>query len=707
MKSIIKIPLLLSAYLALAVNGQSKETDFVIHTDMETGGIQKIMNATDSYKMNWIFETDGSELDWFTHEFGWGLGFLTLEKGGKHETYKWNDVSDVQVKDGHTVFTYDFPDFQMEIARSFDEKGDLNESYHVKNKSVAPLKIVDMGIYTPFKDWYAGGAEICQTSRCNTHIWAGGHNASYVNAIRMGAEAPHLGLVLTKGSLVHYELINTAIMPRKVAGSNLRGGITLKVAPATIQPGGTYDLTWKLFWHEGYEDFYAKALDSGLVIAESDNYFLPVGDAAHLRFKSNKKWNDVRCEVDGQPISFTRSGTDITVSYAAKTSGDKIVTLYYDGKETVINLHFSIPTDVLLKKRVDFIIDRQQMKDPSDRRYGAYMVYDNETQEIYQNVPFVVDHDEGAERLGMGVAIANWLQQNPQDTAKYTQSLFTYYDFVRNKLQTPEYKVYSTVEQDKRHRGYNYPWVAAFYVELYKLTKEPKYILDGYHTMRKWYEEFGYDFYAICVPIKKSIDYLREAGFDKEANILLNDYKQVAKAYDKYGVHYPSHEVVYEQSIVSPAVNFYLEMYLLTEENKYLVEGKKHLALLEAFNGQQPDFHLNEIGIRHWDGFWFGKRQSFGDTMPHYWSALTGRAYVLYYAATGDKEYLRRGTICLENNLCNIRDDGTGACAYLYPQKINGKPAEYYDPWSNDQDWALFFYTELHELINWSCFEAK
>lgn len=701
MKIYIKTTLFLLAGLIFTANLKSQETDFIIHTDMKTGGIQKIMHKSDKHKMNWIFATDGSDLEWFTPEFGWGLGFITIDKAGKKETFNWNLISNVSIENGKTTYTYDFPGFKIKITRSFNAQGELIESFNVENTGSTSLKVVDMGIYTPFKDWYEGGAEVCLTNRCNAHVWAGGYNSSYVNAIRMGAKTPHLGLVITEGSIRHYELINTRSLPRKVAGSNLRGGITLKVEPATIKPASSYGLTWKVFWHQGYEDFYAKALASGTVIAEADKYFIPLGETAKMRFKSNEKLENVSCSVEGTPVKLKQNGNIITAEYKAIKTGDKTVTLNYGEKKTVINLYFSLPTEKLVKKRVDFIIDKQQMKDKSDLRYGAYMVYDNEIDSIYQNISFKVDHDEGAERLGMGVAIANWLQQFPQKGKKYKNSLESYYQFVRYKLQTPDYKVFSTVDHTKRHRGYNYPWVAGYYAELYKQTKNPLYIKDCYHTLRKWYQEFGYGFYAICVPIKKSVDYLREAGLSAEAETLLNDFKLVAKEYDKNDINYPRHEVNYEQSIVSPAVNFYFEMYLLTKDKHYLTEGEKHLALLEAFNGQQPDYHLNEIGIRHWDGYWFGKRASWGDTMPHYWSALTGRAYILYYVATGNEDYLRRGKICLENNLCNIRDDGTGAAAYIYPEKVNGVDAEFYDEFANDQDWALFFFLEMNELLKW------
>lgn len=36
--------------------------------------------------------------------------------------------------------------------------------------------------------------------------------------------------------------------------------------------------------------------------------------------------------------------------------------------------------------------------------------------------------------------------------------------------------------------------------------------------------------------------------------------------------------------------------------------------------------------------------------------------------------------------------EGRGSCAYLYPDRVCGAPAKFYDPYANDQDWALAMY---------------
>lgn len=101
---------------------------------------------------------------------------------------------------------------------------------------------------------------------------------------------------------------------------------------------------------------------------------------------------------------------------------------------------------------------------------------------------------------------------------------------------------------------------------------------------------------------------------------------------------------------------------------------------------------MNEIAIRHWDGYWFGKREMWGDVYPHYWSMLTAAAYHYYSQCTGDASYQRRAENIVRNNLCLFFEDGKASCAYVYPYRVNGVRAGFYDPFANDQDWALVYY---------------
>ena len=63
--------------------------------------------------------------------------------------------------------------------------------------------------------------------------------------------------------------------------------------------------------------------------------------------------------------------------------------------------------------------------------------------------------------------------------------------------------------------------------------------------------------------------------------------------------------------------------------------------------------------------------------------------FALYAEATGDEAYARRAEENLRNNLCLFTPSGRASAAYLYPLMLNDQPGKYFDPWANDQDWAL------------------
>ena len=99
--------------------------------------------------------------------------------------------------------TYREGDVQIRVKRTLDNNG-LVERYTFTNRGKETIYVHDMGIYTPFNDNYPS-AQQCINSRTNVHIWEG-ENAAYVNALRMGAFAPHLGLVVTQGAVKSYEI---------------------------------------------------------------------------------------------------------------------------------------------------------------------------------------------------------------------------------------------------------------------------------------------------------------------------------------------------------------------------------------------------------------------------------------------------------------------------------------------------------------------
>jgi hypothetical protein len=162
----------------------------------QTGALQTLSIANDPQKMNWLVATDGSQYRWVKENYGWGLGYATQVKGNRKEKVSWEVP--VEIKQEGNEVVYMAGDIRICVKRKMvgDE---LVEEYTFRNQGEDEVVLVDIGVYTPFNDNYPG-SRTCINARTNTHIWEG-ENAAYINALRMGGYAPHLGLVLTKGAV--------------------------------------------------------------------------------------------------------------------------------------------------------------------------------------------------------------------------------------------------------------------------------------------------------------------------------------------------------------------------------------------------------------------------------------------------------------------------------------------------------------------------
>ena len=672
--------------LTTSVFSSAENLPVELKVNSSTGAISELKIKGDERDMNWLVKVDGTQYAWVKENYGWGLGYFTITKGRESIKREWKTPVNISA-DGMDVM-YRENDICVQVRRKLVQ-GDLIEGYTFTNKGTEPVSLYDIGIYTPFNDNYPD-AQQCINSRDHTHIRKGG-SAAYVNAIRMGTFTPHLGLVVTNGAIRNYEIWERG---RKKANSQTRGIIALDLPDLLLKPGESYSLEWHVFAHNGNDDFRHKLLEKGSVLVSCNKYVFEKGETARVECRSLEPLEACTAKMNGVPVPVKQEGNLCFVEVPMEQAGEVRFDFYYNGnKQTHADCLVISNTADLIRKRVDFIRTRQQMNNPSDLRDGAYMVYDNEGDSIYLNdTPNCnpVDRDEGAERLGMGVLLAKQylLTKDPE----LKQSLLRYANFVRRKLQTDNYVTYSSVDQKNRNRGYNYMWVAELYFQMYKVTGDKQFVTDGYKTLKSMFQQFGYGFYAIGIPVRLGLQSLKEAGMKKEYTDLRNDFIKTGDVFVKNGLNYPAHEVNYEQSIVAPAIQFLAQLYLETDSQKYLDEVKRQMPVLEAFNGFQPSYHLNEVAIRHWDGHWFGKRELFGDTFPHYWSTITGAVYYYYALCTGDSSYQKRAENVVRNNLCLFFEDGKASCAYMYPYKIDGVKAEFYDPYANDQDWALVYY---------------
>ena len=574
------------------------------------------------------------------------------------------------------------PEFSVEVQNEKD--GDVLTTKVVISYNGAHPYFTNAGsiaISFPLQDRYADSVT-CRDYRCHAHIFCG-ENTSYIMALRMGGAAPHLGMVLTKGSLSAYSMERDLKLQ-----SNDRGCFWLHPSSQEFAPGDTMTLEWKVFPHQGREEFREKLKAvSQVILVDAEQYVIYPGETSKVTIEP--AFEAEKVTVNGMLLEKTENGVYEYLFESEKT-GEYMLSISADTVKTTCRLLVQGRPEELAAKRCAFIVGHQQYHGKIKELQGAYLPYDNE-EKILVCTP-ENDFNAGRERTGMGVLIARALQQNLlKDREKAEQSLREYRAFyLRELVNAATGLVCNCSGKDNSYfRLYNYPWAVTFFLECWKLWGEKEDLKTAVRITEKFYEQDGFRFYPIEMPIVMLCQELKKAGEQEDLKTVKDLFRCHADQLIEIGTAYPASEVNYEQSIVQPAAEVILQVYEVTGEEKYLRGAEQQIAVLELFDGQQPDYHLHETAIRHWDGYWFGKRRVFGDTFPHYWSAENGRTFKRYARLTGNEEYNIRGEHSLRGVLSMFFEDGTATCAYLYPYSVNGQKTDFADPYANDQDWGL------------------
>ncbi|MDD6735382.1 MAG: hypothetical protein PUE13_03610 [Clostridiales bacterium] len=659
-----------------------KSNIFNISFDSGTGCVRSIILEDDPYLMNWRGQT---------HE--WGELFTRHRRTAYNWTPTWNfneplrlDYFRESINDSESI--YKCSRLQVSVKRSFTGTGRFKESYIFTNLSDSELfcRKGEVGIYTTFCDEYTS-ALISQTTKCHAHVWCG-ENASWVNALRQGISDKNLGLVLTEGSINCYSIDRDN---QKLATAT-RGNIILSPKIPPLLPGESYTISWELFEHSGTEAFKQ-------IIAKENNLF-DISAGLYTIFNSeNFEFNfpyadGTKITCDGKDIPYTVKNNRIYVMYPPHKFGEHKFIIEQNGKHTHICMYNADNFEELVKKRLYYIADKQQYHRKGSHLDGAYLIYDTKDDYLYFNNENS-DHNASRERLGMGLAMTKYLQTH--NDPKLMDSLSEYVNFVlREFVDTETGEVFNTVGKNPNaKRLYNAPWAMTFMAELFELTGDEKYLEYLHRITDHYYSLGGEKFYPNGFSPKDIISAFKKGGKDDYAKSAMENFKTHVNNMLKVGLDYPAHEVIYEQTIVTPAVTMICDMGIMLNDYDYVQKVDAHHKTLERFSGMQPDYRLNGIAIRYWDDYWFGKAALFGDTLPHYWSCLSARSDNDFYLLSGDEKYKHAAENCIRNCLCLFFRDGGASCAYVYPFCVDDHDGEFYDDWANDQDFALYFAMQI------------
>lgn len=650
---------------------------FSIEIDNRNGCIKSIVNNNDKDNMNWVAKGG----DWGRiHKVNWDAAANDYTGAfGELEGKKTEFVS-FKEEDNRAVSVYKSDELSVEVTRCFTESGNLVENFRIKNitGTVVCINRDSFGIEIPFNDEYTGADE-CMIHHCNTHLWCG-HNIAWVNALKMGPSEINMGMYLTKGALECYEQFDCV--------GNSRGKFQVDIESLLLKSGEEYEIEWELFWHKGTDDFYDKISQfDGHIEVRAEHYTLFEGEK--LKFDVSAK-DDVKVTLLGEYPEEIDGEDGKHFEYEPKGIGELKFKIETGNKSTWLNITVKSEFKTLLEKRVKFIVRNQQCRDKESPLYGAFLVYDNDYDAMYFDYANP-DHNACRERMNIPLLLIKYLQKHDDKEVREAVDLFIEFTF-REFYEETTGEIFNTIGKDRQQiRLYNAPGVITVFCEMYFLTRDEKYLDHMIKMADHYYSVGGKKCYANGFSVAKVMRAFEMSDNKEYCDKMMKYYHMHVDNMISIGLSYPPHECRYEQTIVTPAVTYIADMGRITDNKEYyLKEVVSHLECLERFSGMQPDCRLNEIAIRYWDDYWFGKARLKGDTLPHHLSVLTARAYLSYADLSKDKRYFKKAEDCIRNCMCLIKDDGRGSAAYVYPYRVNGQRGEIFDPWSNDQDLVLY-----------------
>ena len=595
---------------------------------------------------------------WHGPEHGWGAGFAITSRGSG----RWQTPREIEwLADGASVLHRPVRGLELKVLRHVSE-GRYREVHTWTNTGDDPLEITGLAVNVPIRDVYDDAATALARS-CHAHVFTGGA-WSWLLAEPMSGTPPLLGVIVRTGELWAYSVESR----NSVTWSNIRGHLLVHPTDHARNPGAfggqpvlglapreNYVLEWELGWYADRDEFLA-ATDAPATLP---SLAAPVGTKLAGVTSDRHGIRHVEFERDGRrgrtAVAFLAPVRDLVEARVVR----------------ILNEHR--PTERPEPERFAFV--------PVDTRTGL-----GQTQNGWQ------DWSDGGERVGMAVLLQQVRMRGWGDADAIDEALHGFARFARERLIGSD----GSVRRGSRPipeptRLYNSPWLAHFFHDQFVLYGDKADLDVAAALVEATYALGVHDHLLIGHPeaMVAVIASLRDCGDSSRAKQMGDDLRDHALAFAKRGTVLPPHEVSYEQSMVAPLVSLLAIAYGSEPDERLLTALRPALRWLRAFGGPQPHVRLRDIGIRHWDGYWFGTERQWGDTFPHYWSVLTAIALRQLPESLRDAETERTAEAIFAANLVDFDLDGSATCAFIMPSCVDGRPAHRRDPLMNDQDWAL------------------
>ena len=305
----------------------------------------------------------------------------------------------------------------LELTQTFALAGDEGErldwDIDVANRGDAPLTLEDLGVPLLMNAWWDGGNQTgIYEQNVGRHSFVA-DDGSYMYWQRPNGEGPFLVMVPQDGTSLEFK-----DKPRKDEGPfaevspSFEGVVTYythsanaaparaasdraaQYLPATseeIAVGGSADVGFTFVWADNYTDMRDVLYDAGVVdVVSLPGMTIPQDLTATLAVRAR---DGIDAVVPGGGLNNAGDDTVITsvgerngyqlFELSFPSLGENFVTIEYgEGKTSVLQYYSTEPVDKLIEANADFIVQNQQVRDPSKGYDGAFLQWDMSSKQV-------------------------------------------------------------------------------------------------------------------------------------------------------------------------------------------------------------------------------------------------------------------------------------------------------------------------------------
>jgi hypothetical protein len=482
-----------------------------------------------------------------------------------------------------------------------------------------PVEVGDLGITIPIVGPTGSDPKQIFERGFLKHQFVSG-DGSFVYYVRASGAPPFLLVTTKPGTSLEY--LGTGgrggganglgqaeffVHSARAAAAETRGtwrqpNTSLMLMPAG-QKGSTASYGFRMQWAASYDALRDLLYDDGLFdVRVVPGMTVPSDLDAKFSLRTRAKIESLTPEFPAQTTVTSLPGTAADThlyNVTFRKLGENRLTITHDGgRRTYLEFFVTEPMEMLIKKRASFLVNTQQIKDPSKWWNGVYAPYDARAEKtrtvedpdiFLDRMVYALTCDDPGLSKAPYLAEKNVTFPNQQeiDSLEYYLKNFVWGGLQRKDDERPyPYGVYGTPnwfvnrdpgrrkdyadhlasgatalkDLDKEHvwRSYDYPHVVMLYFHMYQIAKRypgmTKYLDAAGYLNRAWetarafyvypyeiypsyYETYKWGLYNELV-VLNVIDALKQEGFPNQATWLTAEWEKKVK-YFVYDDTYP------------------------------------------------------------------------------------------------------------------------------------------------------------------------